>query len=336
MKHVWLAPSVLVLCLSCNGGEEPATGEEGGSCYPNATCNDGLTCLSDHCVVWEGGSDAGGSDGGADSGGNSSGDLGGNNMGLDLGGIDFGEADAPPAGPTALNAVNGDPVTIALSWTDNSDDEGGFVIERRDEFFDAAFIDLALVDSDVTEYVDSAVVKGVEYTYRVRALNGAGDSELSNEAGVRTPWPTLQVDIVPIFEVTCGSGNVSCHARNQYAATADRDCRGWLSLENTPLGSAIYDENLNETGATGCPDQDLHYRLTRIRAWQCGESDFVSGDADYAKPGDPENSYLWQKIEGTRLCDVGDAPSETMPNVGELDPVDRILIRQWLAGGAAP
>ena len=34
------------------GGNEdtPGSGEDGGDCYPNSTCNDGLTCVSNLCV----------------------------------------------------------------------------------------------------------------------------------------------------------------------------------------------------------------------------------------------------------------------------------------------
>ena len=139
-----------------------------------------------------------------------------------------------------------------------------------------------------------------------------------------------------MFERGCGPGNTACHARNAYAATADRDCRGWLSLENTAIGANVYDMNGDPMQETGCEDRDLHYRLTEIRAWQCNEGAFVSGNADYVIPGDPENSYLWQKMEGTRLCEVGGEPSERMPQTGTIPDEDRMIIRQWIANGAQP
>ena len=338
MKHLGYA---LLLCvaLSCGNGSattEAPAGSEGGVCYGNGTCDSGLTCLSNRCVVWSGGADVGGSS--DDGNGTISNNTTPNNtgVGIDVGGIDFGDpADQPPGAPLALVAQNGAPVSIDLTWTDNSDDEGGFVIERKDEFFATDWADIALTEPNATSFNDPDVVKGVEYTYRVRAINNAGSSDTSNEAPVRAPWPTLQADIVEVFDRGCGTGNNACHARNQYAATADRACRGWLALENAPLGSTIYDEDFNATGATGCPDQDLHYRLTQITAWQCGESDFVNGDTSYVIAGDLQNSYVWQKMEGTRLCDLADGPSEIMPSAGQLDPVDRILIRQWILGGAA-
>ncbi len=46
---------------SCGSGG-PAAGDEGGDCYGNGTCNDGLVCLSDLCVDLGGLPDGGGPD----------------------------------------------------------------------------------------------------------------------------------------------------------------------------------------------------------------------------------------------------------------------------------
>jgi hypothetical protein len=47
-----------VLGAACSSGG-PSTGVEGGHCYPNETCNVGLTCLSNLCVVVDAGGTAG-------------------------------------------------------------------------------------------------------------------------------------------------------------------------------------------------------------------------------------------------------------------------------------
>ncbi len=47
-KIAGLGLASLALGLACSSG--PAQGEEGGACYPNGTCNSGLTCLSKLCV----------------------------------------------------------------------------------------------------------------------------------------------------------------------------------------------------------------------------------------------------------------------------------------------
>ena len=69
--------------------------------------------------------------------------------------------------------------SIYLSWTRTSDNEDGFKIVR----FIAGFVDAILtVPAKVTSYVDSALVAGTVYCYRIVAFNAAGDSDLSNLA----------------------------------------------------------------------------------------------------------------------------------------------------------
>ncbi len=65
-----------------------------------------------------------------------------------------------------------------LTWTDNSWDETGFKIERNDN--GAGFVQIATVGANVVSYIDTTVVNGNSYLYRVRAYNFAGDSAYSN------------------------------------------------------------------------------------------------------------------------------------------------------------
>lgn len=65
--------------------------------------------------------------------------------------------------------VNGD---IALSWTDNSDNEDGFLILKSNST--AGFDTLVTVGANQTSYVDTAVVEGETYYYRIRSYNAHG------------------------------------------------------------------------------------------------------------------------------------------------------------------
>ena len=72
---------------------------------------------------------------------------------------------------------------IQLDWTDNSENEDGFSIERDDD--GAGFVEVDTVGVGVETYDDLALPTGVTYTYRVKATSVAlGDSEYSNEAEV--------------------------------------------------------------------------------------------------------------------------------------------------------
>jgi len=55
--HLFLSVSTLVLCTGCGSGGGQEAGAEGGTCYPNGTCNAGLDCLSNVCVNPSSGTD---------------------------------------------------------------------------------------------------------------------------------------------------------------------------------------------------------------------------------------------------------------------------------------
>ena len=69
---------------------------------------------------------------------------------------------------------------LVLTWTDNANDEDGFLVERR-ETATPMFGQIALVGPNATGYLDASVPAGGTYCYRVRALNVAGTSAYSSE-----------------------------------------------------------------------------------------------------------------------------------------------------------
>ena len=70
---------------------------------------------------------------------------------------------------------------LEATWMDNSSNEDGFEIERR-EGTTQAYTQIAIVGANVTSYNDSGLVDGETYCYRVSAFNAAGSSPYSNEA----------------------------------------------------------------------------------------------------------------------------------------------------------
>jgi fibronectin type 3 domain-containing protein len=90
-----------------------------------------------------------------------------------------------PAAPSDLAASAADHQRIDLGWTDNSNDETGFRIERKLEP-DGTYALIATVGANVTKYYNTGLQSGTSYTYRVRAFSGVGDSPNSNEATATT------------------------------------------------------------------------------------------------------------------------------------------------------
>ncbi len=76
-------------------------------------------------------------------------------------------------------------LVIDLSWTDNSDNEDGFKIERKSQD-ETEFTEVATVGGGTVAHADTGLLTSTTYTYRVSATNRAGDSAYSNQASART------------------------------------------------------------------------------------------------------------------------------------------------------
>lgn len=76
---------------------------------------------------------------------------------------------------------------INLSWTDNSNNEQNFRIERCTGNSCSNFAEIALVGANVTTFNNTGLTKNTWYRYRVRASNTSGNSAYSNIVQVKTP-----------------------------------------------------------------------------------------------------------------------------------------------------
>lgn len=92
---------------------------------------------------------------------------------------------APPSAPANLEAVASFPgdLAITLRWTDTSQNETGFEVQRSldagfEVFETVGVVNLANVDS----FYDVALAEDTLYFYRVIAFNADGPSEFSNVA----------------------------------------------------------------------------------------------------------------------------------------------------------
>ena len=113
-----------------------------------------------------------------------------------------------PAAPGSLTATAASSSTITLAWSDNSNNETGFDIERSTDNVNWAA--LASVGSNIQSYGDTGLAASTSYYYRVRAKNSAGSSSYSNVANATT--------------LAAGSTTVTVELRdglNGYAGTQD-------------------------------------------------------------------------------------------------------------------
>jgi galactose oxidase len=89
-----------------------------------------------------------------------------------------------PAAPTNLTATAVSSSQINLSWTDNSNNENGFKVERSPN--GTTFSQLKITRANVTTFSNIGLAASRTYYYRVRAYNSGGNSPYSNTASATT------------------------------------------------------------------------------------------------------------------------------------------------------
>ena len=115
----------------------------------------------------------------------------------------------PPVKPRGLEATatHG---RVVLTWDDPGDDSiTGYIILRRVRVNDTGgdFSELvANTGSAATTYTDNTVAAGLTYTYRIKAINGAGTSE-------RSRWFHIDTPAAPVPDKPKGLSATATHGR---------------------------------------------------------------------------------------------------------------------------
>jgi titin len=91
-----------------------------------------------------------------------------------------------PAAPTVLGASAVSSSQINLTWTDNANNETGFLVERCAGATCTNFVQIASLGANTTSYQSTGLSASTTYRYQVRATNGAGNSGYSNIASATT------------------------------------------------------------------------------------------------------------------------------------------------------
>ncbi len=89
-----------------------------------------------------------------------------------------------PNTPTGLTAAVTTRPNVQLAWTDTSNNETGFVIQRR--YTGWIWGDVATVGANITSFLDTTGINNVTYEYRVVAISAGGSSPFSNSVIVST------------------------------------------------------------------------------------------------------------------------------------------------------
>lgn len=160
----------------------------------------------------------------------------------------------PQSIPSAPTNFAGAPISgtrIDLSWTDSSNNESGFKIERR--VSGGSFAPLLTLNSNTTSYSDPSVNAGGTYIYRICSTNTAGDSAWSAEARITTPGAASSIGLsMPLSRIVFQRNNANeafIPIRGTYSGSPSRiEARAltrvsgqgtstdWTTIVNNPAG----------------------------------------------------------------------------------------------------
>jgi len=132
-----------------------------------------------------------------------------------------------PDPPSVLAAVSGGKTSINLSWTDNSNSESGFRLDRSPDGVSWSF--LVNLGAKVEAFIDNGLTPSTNYFYRIRAFNDIGPSSWSNTASATTdddPPPDPPAAPSGLIAITSGSTSIDLswvdNADNESSYTVER------------------------------------------------------------------------------------------------------------------
>lgn len=160
----------------------------------------------------------------------------------------------PPTAPSGLTCTKILATQVNLSWTDNSNNETNFEIDRAIGVVPGAYSALTSPGANATTYSDLTTYGGETFNYRIRAVNSAGNSAYDTESiAIAMPWygtpeptrwkkknptpPTTPVPTWPIFwdGIYYPSGTQLVWSE----ITAPSDEGWWFSLEQYAGNAAV-------------------------------------------------------------------------------------------------
>ena len=94
-----------------------------------------------------------------------------------------------PKTPVKMSLSVSGPGVVELDWTDKSNNEQGFLIERAEKTNGVVgpFVLIAEVDPNVTSYADNTVQSGVTYVYTIAAFNVVATNSVRKAVTITAP-----------------------------------------------------------------------------------------------------------------------------------------------------
>ena len=202
--------------------------------------------------------------------------------------------DDPPAAPSMLTAVGTAWNQVNLAWTDNSNNETGFKVERSSD--GVSYSQIGAAAANAVGYVDFTVTGSSTYYYRVRATNAGGDSGYSNVATVTTPNPPVPTAPTNLVATALNSSQI----RLDWTDTSNCEAgfrverlvgSVWTFMANVGANVVTYTDG-GLTAQTTYTYRVYAYNITGSSAWTNLASAVTASDAlVVGPPGEPKICY---------------------------------------------
>ncbi|MBI2849914.1 MAG: fibronectin type III domain-containing protein, partial [Chloroflexi bacterium] len=238
-------------------------------------------------------------------------------------------AAAVQTAPSGLTATAASASQVNLAWTDNSDNETSFRIERSlDNFLTAPSANLT-ASANAVSLSDTTVSQPNTYYYRVVAVNGADDSTPSNVAAVKVDVPSAPSNLsATIMSATRVDLIWTDRSNDETGFRIERSLDGFATAPSATFNAAANARTL--TDSTVSANNTYSYRVIAVNALGGSTASNVATvkvtnkiqagpiDPAFIFNGDPNTSFpgYYQDDQGTRVALLPGEPGQA------IDPPD--------------
>jgi len=209
-----------------------------------------------------------------------------------------GDATTAPAAPSGLTATAVGETQINLAWTDNSDNEDAFRVERSTDG-GTVYTFLATLPAGTTSYNNTGLTSNTQYHYQVRAQNNAGNSAYTTAANDTTD-PNLDTPT----GLVCSNPTISTIDLDWTENAGDES--GIQVWQATPLVGSTYSlvtttaANATSYTATGLSATTPYfYKLRPVLGAVVGSYSTTDSETTIGSPPSTPGSFTATKNVGT-------------------------------------
>ena len=179
------------------------------------------------------------------------------------------QAASAPVAPSDPAVIAATATSITLGWTDNSDDETGFQVLRKNAA--GAFPVVTTTAADATQWTNTGLAPDTTYSYRVRAVNGVGASGFVEIEAATAPTLTVTTVKGDLKDVpTTAKDSLKLQATFAYLGASDGSCdpvAEGLLLRVGPAGGQV--------GVQIVPAQSGEWKVSAKKAtWKSPKGSF--------------------------------------------------------------